>query len=89
MIFLSNFIQVINAGEFECNNGLAEECIIIANHDCDEECERLESEDCDYIDFVSGSCNYGLCDQWWDFYCTSGFLDTYFINCFEPYCPFK
>lgn len=88
MIFLPNFIQMINADEFDCNNGLAEECIIIANYDCDDECEILD-EECDYIQFSTGSCNHGTCDSWWRFYCTSGYIGIYFVLCFEPGCPFK
>ncbi len=89
MFFVLNFYQVLKAEPY-CYYELDRFCEQQAFSDCNEACDLAEDEPCDYIVWIWSECNWGLCYQWFEFYCDdSGYLETTRYECGIGGCPMK
>ena len=88
VIFSLNFHQVLNA-QYPCEIEAQKSCEFWAESDCWEQCDIQEQGDCEYVDFTRGSCDWDICQQWYEIECTNGSIGEY-----GPYdccngCPIK
>ena len=86
MIFSLNFHQVLNA--IECLEEAAHPCMADAEYWCANACTGEYEEDCSFYNFLYGMCDGGLCYQWYDFYCETGWVRNFGpISCASSGCP--
>ncbi|MFC2161682.1 hypothetical protein ACFLRX_08535 [Acidobacteriota bacterium] len=86
LIFLLNFHQGLRADDPDCTLERALHCFGEAVEDCNDLCSATE---CDYTEWISGWCDDGVCHQWFEIWCLSGYLGDYEFECAGYGCGWK
>lgn len=87
LIFSLNFHQVLRADWPDCDEAQAPKCFMEAVDDCNGLCQLLRDSTCDYVVWLSGYCDEGLCMQMFELWCVNGYLGEYEFECYLANCP--